>query len=120
MRIEIYLSIQKQIPTYLNKWATALNETIEEIKSDYIFSMKKAVVDFVLKDSIAHLTSLSKEKPTFERKEVNALSNKYRYRYCIPIEVILSLFGLQDPKDIDLLLIFVIIIILVMMRIDAV
>lgn len=47
--------------------------------------MKKAVVDFVLKDSISHLTRVSKETVTFERKEVNALSNKYRYRYCISI-----------------------------------
>lgn len=64
----------------LNKWETALSENINEIKSDYVFSMKKAVVDFVLQNSLANLKKDTKLELTSERKEVNAMSNKWRYR----------------------------------------
>ncbi|XP_073827136.1 dynein heavy chain at 36C [Musca autumnalis] len=73
--------IKSQIPPVLNKWETALTENINEIKSDYIFSMKKAVVDFVLQNSLANLKKETKLELTKERKEVNAMSNKWRYRY---------------------------------------
>lgn len=72
--------IIKQIPVYLNKWTTALNENIDEIKSDYIFAMKKAVVDFALQNSISNLKKEAKIEMTPERLEIKALTNRWRYR----------------------------------------
>lgn len=76
----LHYRIKSQIPPVLNKWETALMENINEIKSDYVFSMKKAVVDFVLQNSLANLKKDTKLELTSERKEVNAMSNKWRYR----------------------------------------
>uniref|UniRef100_A0A1A9WZZ0 Dynein axonemal heavy chain 7 n=1 Tax=Glossina brevipalpis TaxID=37001 RepID=A0A1A9WZZ0_9MUSC len=73
--------ITSQIPPYLNKWAVALQETIEEIKTDYVFAMKKAVVDFVLQNSLSNVKRKSKIELTAERKEAKAMANKWRYRY---------------------------------------
>uniref|UniRef100_A0A1A9WZY9 Dynein heavy chain 7, axonemal n=1 Tax=Glossina brevipalpis TaxID=37001 RepID=A0A1A9WZY9_9MUSC len=73
--------IISQIPPYLNKWAVALQETIEEIKSDYVFAMKKAVVDFVLQNSLSNTKSKWKMEVTAERKEAKAMYNRWRYRY---------------------------------------
>ncbi|XP_030383339.1 dynein heavy chain 7, axonemal [Scaptodrosophila lebanonensis] len=76
--------ISALVPAYLNKWESALNENIAEVRSDYVFAMKKAVVDFVLRESV--LNRLTKEgratpQETEERQEVNRLMNHWRYRY---------------------------------------
>lgn len=76
----INFRIKSQIPAVLNKWATALNENIEEIKSDYVFAMKKAVIDFVLQNSLTNLKKDSHLELTAERKEANKMFNRWRYR----------------------------------------
>uniref|UniRef100_A0A1B0F9M2 AAA+ ATPase domain-containing protein n=1 Tax=Glossina morsitans morsitans TaxID=37546 RepID=A0A1B0F9M2_GLOMM len=81
MSKKVLARITNQIPPYLNKWAVALQETIEEIKSDYVFAMKKAVVDFVLQNSLRTGTKNSKIEITTERKEAKAMYNRWRYRY---------------------------------------
>ncbi|KAM7353017.1 dynein heavy chain at 36C isoform 1-T1 [Cochliomyia hominivorax] len=73
--------IKSQIPAVLNKWVTALNENIEEIKSDYVFAMKKAVIDFVLQNSLTNLKKNTKLELTPERKEANQMFNRWKYRY---------------------------------------
>ncbi|KAI8117929.1 axonemal, Dynein heavy chain 7, partial [Lucilia cuprina] len=72
--------IKSQIPAVLNKWATALNENIVEIKSDYVFAMKKAVIDFVLQNSLINLKKDAQLELTAERKEANRMFNRWRYR----------------------------------------
>lgn len=72
--------IKSQIPAVLNKWATALNENIDEIKSDYVFAMKKAVIDFVLQNSLTNLKKETQLEMTEERKEANQMFNRWRYR----------------------------------------
>uniref|UniRef100_A0A1A9UMG0 Dynein axonemal heavy chain 7 n=1 Tax=Glossina austeni TaxID=7395 RepID=A0A1A9UMG0_GLOAU len=84
MNKKILVRITNQIPSYLNKWAVALQETIEEIKSDYVFAMKKAVVDFVLQDSLSSAKKKSKIEITKERKEAKAMYHKWRYRILGP------------------------------------
>ncbi|XP_037882003.1 dynein heavy chain 7, axonemal-like [Glossina fuscipes] len=81
MSKKVLTRITNQIPPYLNKWAVALLETIEEIKSDYVFAMKKAVVDFVLQNSLRSANKNSKIEMTREREEAKAMYNKWRYRY---------------------------------------
>lgn len=71
------------MPAFLKKWEAALIENIAEVRSDYVFSMKKAVVDFVLRHSV--LDRLTQEGvphifATAERKEIDNLKNHFRYR----------------------------------------
>lgn len=71
------------IPPLLFKWQTALNENIAEVRADYVFAMKKAVVDFVLRHTV--LDRLTKEGgvgkvETAERVEIQKMTNFWRYR----------------------------------------
>ena len=72
--------IKLLIPPILNKWAIAMTENLDEIKTDYIFAMKKAVIDFVLNDSIENLKSEKKVALSHERIEVNQMFNRWKYR----------------------------------------
>ncbi|KAH8413286.1 hypothetical protein KR009_009673 [Drosophila setifemur] len=81
---KILKRITDLVPPVLYKWESALNENIAEVRADYVFAMKKAVVDFVLRYTV--LDRLTKEGTgakfeTAERKEVTAMTNFWRYRY---------------------------------------
>ncbi|XP_036230121.2 dynein axonemal heavy chain 7 isoform X1 [Bactrocera oleae] len=65
----------------LNKWRTELNETVSEIKADYTFAMKKAVIDFVLNNTLPSLRKGQELALTPERKEIKIMMNRWRYRY---------------------------------------
>ncbi len=64
----------------LNKWRTELNETVSEIKADYTFAMKKAVIDFVLNNTLPSLRKGQELALTPERKEIKIMMNRWRYR----------------------------------------
>ncbi|XP_032591888.1 dynein axonemal heavy chain 7 [Drosophila grimshawi] len=76
--------IDNLVPALLKKWDSAFVENIAEVRSDYVFAMKKAVVDFVLRhsvlDRLTHEGSPAKFK-TAERREIDKLMNHWRYRY---------------------------------------
>ncbi|EDW55574.1 GM17246 [Drosophila sechellia] len=81
---KILKRITDLVPPLLYKWQTALNENIAEVRADYVFAMKKAVVDFVLRHTV--LDRLTKEGvggkfDTAERREVQSMTNFWRYRY---------------------------------------
>ncbi|XP_068140477.1 dynein axonemal heavy chain 7 [Drosophila tropicalis] len=81
---KILKRITNLVPAFLNKWEAALSENIAEIRADYVFAMKKAVVDFVLRNTkLDHLTKegSSHKIETPARKEVELLANHWRYRY---------------------------------------
>ncbi|ALC38670.1 Dhc36C [Drosophila busckii] len=76
--------ITNLVPELLKKWEVALVENIAEVRADYVFAMKKAVVDFVLRHSA--LDRLTKEGvpakfDTAERREIKHMMNHWRYRY---------------------------------------
>ncbi|KNC27087.1 hypothetical protein FF38_00904 [Lucilia cuprina] len=91
--------IKSQIPAVLNKWATALNENIVEIKSDYVFAMKKAVIDFVLQNSLINLKKDAQLELTAERKEANRMFNRWRYR-STEARSFLSVSGKRRPRKV--------------------
>lgn len=79
----VFFRIINLVPPLLKKWESALIENIAEVRSDYVFSMKKAVVDFVLRHtSLDRLTEegVPPKFATAERDEINALMNHFRYR----------------------------------------
>jgi dynein heavy chain, axonemal len=67
------------IPKRLYKWEKTMNTILEEMKEEYVAAVKKAVVDYVLGD-VQHRHE-SKAEITAARKEVQAMSLKYRHRY---------------------------------------
>ncbi|KAH8377909.1 hypothetical protein KR093_007822, partial [Drosophila rubida] len=72
------------VPPLLKKWESALVENVAEVRSDYVFAMKKAVVDFVLRHSVLDRLTQEGAPATFdtpERKEIETLMNHWRYRY---------------------------------------
>uniref|UniRef100_UPI00358E354F dynein axonemal heavy chain 7-like n=1 Tax=Myxine glutinosa TaxID=7769 RepID=UPI00358E354F len=44
------IHILELVPQHLKKWADMIKELLEEMQDEYLFSMKKATVDFVLSD----------------------------------------------------------------------
>ncbi|XP_017857964.1 PREDICTED: dynein heavy chain 7, axonemal [Drosophila arizonae] len=76
--------IDNLVPVLLKKWDSAFVENIAEVRSDYVFAMKKAVVDFVLRHSVLDRLTQEGAPPKFdtaERREIEKLMNHFRYRY---------------------------------------
>lgn len=75
--------IDNLVPVLLKKWDSAFVENIAEVRSDYVFAMKKAVVDFVLRHSVLDRLTQEGAPPKFdtaERREIEKLMNHFRYR----------------------------------------
>lgn len=58
-----------------------LNESFDEIKFEYLFSMKKAIVDFVLSDPLNK--QVKKIELTPARLEAKSIFNKWRHRWVL-------------------------------------
>ncbi|XP_053674809.1 dynein axonemal heavy chain 7 [Anopheles nili] len=71
--------ILRLIPKHLTKWKQALRDIIGEIKEDYSFAVRKAVVDFVLADAMTKYAR--KEDITPGRLEIKELRLKWKHRY---------------------------------------
>lgn len=68
--------ITKRIPLRLLRHRDIINANIEDVKNDYIFAMKKSVVDFVLGEAVENTNSLSLHA-TKERKELRSISKRF-------------------------------------------
>lgn len=73
------------IPKHLQKWQQILNENIEEIKSEYNFAVKKAIVDFVLGDSLQYDNKKDNEKMKIkyyesELEKLKKINGKWKYK----------------------------------------
>jgi dynein heavy chain len=71
--------IIKLIPKHLVKYKSVLETVVNEIKDDYSFAVKKAMVDFVLGDAMTKYNK--KEEIAPHRLEAKALSLKWKHRY---------------------------------------
>ncbi|XP_029708760.2 dynein axonemal heavy chain 7 [Aedes albopictus] len=71
--------ILKLIPKNLVKYKEALRTIFDEIKDDYSFAVKKAVVDFVLGDAMTKY--MKKDDITAARLEIKDLKLKWKHRY---------------------------------------
>lgn len=69
------------IPQKLRRWEMELNESFDEIKFEYLFSMKKAIVDFVLSDPLNK--QVKKIELTPARLEAKSIFNKWRHRWVL-------------------------------------
>lgn len=54
--------VMKLVPKRLLKWKNELQMLIEEIKEDYMIAIKKAIVDFVLRDPTLNVESVVEEE----------------------------------------------------------
>lgn len=61
------------------KWKEHFDELIVEVKSDYLTSVKKAIIDYVLEDKLKKNTT--KMEATAERIEVKGMSFRWRHRF---------------------------------------
>lgn len=68
------------VPEKLYVWKKVLDDSIETIKIDFVLGVKKAIVDFVLKD-VSQIESEVAEFQTKERNELNELSKIAMVRY---------------------------------------
>lgn len=76
----IVLQILLLVPEKLYFWKKVLDDSIETIKHDFVLGVKKAIVDFVLKD-VSQIESQVAEFQTKERNELNELSRIAMVRY---------------------------------------
>lgn len=65
----------------MSKWQNIIEENLKEIKSEYTMSVKKAIVDFVLGDSLNKNASKSHGNDlTKERIELSTIALKYKHK----------------------------------------
>lgn len=67
------------IPKKLMKWKIEFDLNVEEIKAEYLTAVKKAIVDFVLGDSLHK--NVKKEEVTDVRLEAKSMALKWKHRY---------------------------------------
>lgn len=72
--------IMRLIPPNYKQFKNILQMTIDEAQSEYIFAVKKAVVDFALGDTLNRIMPALHEMPD-HRQEVRAIANRYRHLY---------------------------------------
>ncbi len=62
---------------------SALADAVEtEVKDEYNLAVKKAVVDFVLGDSL-HKPNIQADNPSSERLYLKSIAVKYKHRFAI-------------------------------------
>lgn len=70
------------MPKSLAKWQNIVDKIVGEIKDEYLLSVKKAVVDFVLGNATIRKNKEQKcDVVSKERTEVGLIALKYRHKY---------------------------------------
>lgn len=69
-----------RIPLKLRKYIDIVATNVNEIKSDYIFSSKKSVVNFVLGQSLERIYKISTNSSD-ERMELREIGKRFSYKY---------------------------------------
>jgi len=67
------------VPQSLLNWKDVLEKTLEEVKTEFLIAVKKAIVDFVLGESLHR--NFKRDEDTSGRIEIKNLSFKYKHRY---------------------------------------
>lgn len=68
------------VPKRLTKWQSIIDANIDEIKSEYIYVSKKAVVDFVLGKSLdANTTDKHAVNVSRERNEIREIGKHHAH-----------------------------------------
>ncbi|XP_055917464.1 dynein axonemal heavy chain 7 [Eupeodes corollae] len=81
LSIEVLARIKGMIPESLLRFDLEMSDNLAQIKSDYIFAMKKAVIDYVLSNSLQCEQKEKEQIESVERIEAKATFNRWRYRY---------------------------------------
>lgn len=76
----VFDRILRLVPKYLTKWHDIIDENVAQIKNEYIFTSKKAVIDFVLGKSLEKAYNIA-DNLTQERCEVKEIGNRLGYKY---------------------------------------
>ncbi|XP_045534007.1 dynein axonemal heavy chain 7 [Papilio machaon] len=76
---KIILRVHSLIPLKLKKWKETLFSSTDEMREDFMMSMKKAIVDFVLKDPSTEESLQEEETPLMQElaKKDDAWRNRY-------------------------------------------
>lgn len=80
----IAFRIYSLIPKRFDKWKLNIEQNIMEVKEDYTMSIKKALVDFVLGESVHRNSELKGRELSSERKYVSTIALKYRHKLVEP------------------------------------
>lgn len=67
------------MPKRLLKYGGLVNENVAEIKSEYEFAVKKAVIDFVLGGSLKESYNIT-ENSTEERRGLKEAGTKFKHK----------------------------------------
>lgn len=67
------------IPKNLLKWKNELDILVDEVKSEYLISVKKAIIDFVLEDTAQK--KMKKVELTPARLEVKEMAFRWRHKF---------------------------------------
>lgn len=70
----------KLVPQRFLKYNAMIQANVTEVKSEYEFAVKKAVIDFVLGSSLKETYRIT-EHPTDERRRLKEASVKYKHKY---------------------------------------
>lgn len=65
------------VPRKLKRWQDDLLKSIEEMREDFMMAVKKAIVDYVLRDP-AFSESIVSEFESPERRELKLISSNWR------------------------------------------
>lgn len=76
----IICRIYSLIPKRFDKWKLNIQQNIMEVKEDYTMAIKKALVDFVLGESVHRNSELKGRELSSERKYVSTIAVKYRHK----------------------------------------
>lgn len=76
--------IYSLIPNRFDKWKLIIEQNIMEVKVDYTMAIKKALVDFVLGESVHRNSELKGRELSSERKYVSTIAIKYRHKLVEP------------------------------------
>lgn len=68
------------MPATLKKWQDTLAQAIEDMRDDFMLAVKKAIVDFVLRDP-SFVESLEAEYDTPERRDLVEISKNWGASY---------------------------------------
>lgn len=83
MNANILKRINLLIPKRLLKWDAIIDVNLTEIRTEYTLAVKKAVVDFVLGESLHRNTDVMGQERSRERIELQQIAMKYRHRYLV-------------------------------------
>lgn len=79
---KLVTKIMKLLPKTIGKYQDVIVNNMDEVKSEYLLAVKKAVVDFVLGDSL-NRKKMTEKFDTPERIDLKAISLKYKHKYVL-------------------------------------